>query len=117
MDQDVEMEDEHGAYVYDTYVLAGIPSGGAGEPRLNGHGQPGDIGYVIITDEDHDIWEHYIEDEPSDKDWDTDEDDENAEGYYGADYPEDELASDDEHDRDLYRYRSHGGGSDDEEWE
>lgn len=28
-----------------------------------------------------------------------------AEDYYGADYPEDEVASDDEYDRDAYQYR------------
>jgi hypothetical protein len=28
-----------------------------------------------------------------------------AEDYYGADYPEDEVASDDENDRDIYQYR------------
>ncbi|WPH02954.1 Hypothetical protein R9X50_00582600 [Acrodontium crateriforme] len=116
-DEDIEMEDENGAYVYDTYILAGIPTGGIGESPIPGAGgQAGDVGYVIITEEDQEIWEHYIEDEPSDKDWDTDEDDENAEGYYGADYPEDELASDDEHGREIYRYRHHGG-SDDEEWD
>lgn len=116
-DQDTDMEDENGAYVYDTYILAGIPTGGIGETPVPGvDGQTGDVGYVIITEEDQEIWEHYIEDEPSDKDWDTDEDDENAEGYYGADYPEDELASDDEQGRDIYRYRHHGG-SDDEEWD
>lgn len=30
-----------------------------------------------------------------------------AEDYYGADYPEDEVASDDENDRDVYQYRKH----------
>jgi hypothetical protein len=38
-----------------------------------------------------------------------------AEGYYAADYPEDEVASDDEYDRGAYGYRH--GGSDDEQWE
>ena len=38
-----------------------------------------------------------------------------AENYYGADYPEEEVDSDDEYDRNLYRYR-HGGASDEEEY-
>jgi hypothetical protein len=38
-----------------------------------------------------------------------------SEGYYAADYPEDEVASDDEYDRGAYGYRH--GGSDDEHWE
>jgi len=39
-----------------------------------------------------------------------------AENYYGADYPEDEMASDDEFDTGAYDYRR-GRGSDDEEYD
>ena len=38
-----------------------------------------------------------------------------AEDYYGADYPEDEVASDDERDVGAYKYRQ--GASDDEEFD
>jgi len=38
-----------------------------------------------------------------------------AEDYYGNDYPEDELDSDDEFDRKAYNYRN--GASDDEEFD
>lgn len=38
-----------------------------------------------------------------------------AEDYYGNDYPEDELDSDDEFDREVYKYRN--GASDDEEFD
>lgn len=38
-----------------------------------------------------------------------------AENYYGADYPEDEVASDDEYGQGAYNYRK-GRGSDDEEY-
>jgi len=38
-----------------------------------------------------------------------------AEGYYGADYPEDEVASDDEFGRGAYGYRN--TASDDEQWD
>ncbi|KAK5688573.1 hypothetical protein LTS10_000551 [Elasticomyces elasticus] len=110
-DEDADMDDAD--YVYDTYVLA--PAGNAAaEPAPNDF--PDDVGYLIITDEDQPIWETYIEDDSSDKDCDTDEEDENAEDYYGADYPEDEMASDDEVGRNAYNYREHGG-SDDEEWD
>ena len=37
-----------------------------------------------------------------------------AEDYYGNDYPEDEVESDDEYDRGAYQYRR--GGSDDEDY-
>ncbi|TKA29818.1 hypothetical protein B0A50_03182 [Salinomyces thailandicus] len=112
---DVEMADgDEGEYVYDTYVLA---SGRTMEDLSSvSDGTIGDVGYLVITDEDKALWEAYIEDEPSDRDWDTDDEDENAEDYYAADYPEDELASDDEYGRNAYGYRKHGG-SDDEEWD
>ncbi|KAK4546675.1 hypothetical protein LTR36_001893 [Oleoguttula mirabilis] len=110
--RDQEMtDDQDGDYVYETYVLA--PSGGA---RAADADPTGDVGYLIITEDDQSIWEAYIEDEPSDKDWDTDDEDENAEDYYGADYPEDELASDDEFDRNAYGYRRNAG-SDNEEYD
>ena len=38
-----------------------------------------------------------------------------AENYYGADYPEDEVDSDDEFGHSAYKYR-HKGASDDEEF-
>ena len=38
-----------------------------------------------------------------------------AEDFYGADYPEEEVDSDDEYDRDAYKYRYNA--SDDEEYD
>lgn len=108
---DAEMEDD-ADYVYDTYVLA--PSSNIGAAQVDAQGVLGSVGYLVITEEDQAVWETYIEDEPSDKDWNSDEDDENAEDWYGADYPDDELASDDENGRNAYGYRNRG--SDDEDW-
>ncbi|KXL46485.1 MAG: hypothetical protein FE78DRAFT_166033 [Acidomyces sp. 'richmondensis'] len=76
----------------------------------------GDVGYLIISEDDQSVWETYLEDETSDKGWDTDDEDENAEDYYGADYPEDELPSDDEFDRNAYHFRNRGN-SDEESWD
>jgi hypothetical protein len=112
-DGDADMEDESD-YVYDTYVLA--PSSGDGAIQVDGGGSSGNVGYLVITDEDQDVWETYLEDEPSDKDWNSDEDDENAEDWYGADYPDDEMASDDEFGRGEHGYRARGA-ADDEEWD
>lgn len=110
--RDQEMVDEQdGDYVYETYVLAA-----SGDARAVDAVPSGDVGYLIITEDDQSIWETYIEDELSDKDEHTDDEDENAEDYYGADYPEDELASDDEFDRNAYGYRRHAG-SDNEEYD
>lgn len=113
-DGDADMEDE-ADYVYDTYILA--PSSSDGAVRANVYDALGNVGYLVITEEDQDVWETYLEDEPSDKDWNSDEEDENAEDWYGADYPDDELASDDE----FGRNNDHGfrtrGAADDEEWD
>ncbi|KAL8759880.1 MAG: hypothetical protein Q9199_000445 [Rusavskia elegans] len=66
---------------------------------------PGQVGLLVIEDEDQETWELYAEEEQSSDDgWSSDEDDENAEDYYGNDYPEDELDSDDEYDRNTYRH-------------
>jgi len=95
-------------YVYDTYVREALMPDADGklpEPT-------GTVGVIVINAEDEDWWNG--EDE-SDKEFDTDDEDENAEDYYANDYPEDELDDDDEYDRNLYqsKYRH---GSDDEEY-
>ena len=107
---------EDSDYVYDTYILA--PSSGLGATQVAADEVKAldNVGYLVITEEDRDLWETYLEDEPSDRDWDSEEDDENAEGYYGAEYPEEEMASDDEFNRNAYGYR-HGNASDEEEWD
>ena len=111
---DIEMDSESD-YVYDTYVLAPTSETGA-SAQVHTLDSFANVGYLVISEQDESLWETYLEDEPSDKDWDTDEEDENAEDHYGADYPEDEVASDDEYDRNVYGYRAHGA-SDDEEWD
>lgn len=99
--------------------------------------QPDRVGVIEIEDSDLNIWQEYLEDVDDDKDWDSEDEDENgeyvsysglvqrwprmrllipiAEDYYGNDYPEDELDSDDEFDREVYKYRN--GASDDEEFD
>ena len=108
--------DEETDYVYDTYVLA--PRGDLGAVQIEGEEgvASGNVGYLIISEEDQAVWETYIEDEPSDREGNSDEEDENAEDWYGADYPDEELASDDEFNRNAYGYRDRGG-SDDEQWD
>ncbi|KAL8658430.1 MAG: hypothetical protein Q9226_000998 [Calogaya cf. arnoldii] len=84
---------------------------------------PDKVGLLVIEDEDQENWELYGEEEQSSDDgWTSDEEDENglftpptihycfpwlinvAEDYYGNDYPEDELDSDDEYDRNTYTH-------------
>ncbi|KAF7197671.1 hypothetical protein HII31_01010 [Pseudocercospora fuligena] len=108
-DTDDTSMDDDADYVYDTYVLA--PSSNLGAVQADT--SQGNVGYLIIGEEDEAVWETYMEEDSSDEE-PSDEDDENAEDWYGADYPEDELASDDEHDRNAYNYRA---GDSDEEYD
>ncbi|KAK3701387.1 hypothetical protein LTR37_015485 [Vermiconidia calcicola] len=123
-DEDVEMGSDDD-YVYDTYVLAPTPvTATSTDAGVDVHPEEyNSIGYLIITEADQTLWDAYLEEslqEASDKDHDSDEEDENAEDYYGADYPEDEVDSDDEFGRNAYGFRGRaggGGGADDEEWD
>jgi hypothetical protein len=97
---DVDMDD----YVIDTFIR---------EPILPDADWPaGTVGLLVLRDEDEDWWDG---DEESDKEFDTDDEDENAEDYYANDYPEDEMSEDDEFGRDVYQ-KKYRHGSDDEEY-
>jgi hypothetical protein len=101
---DIDSDD----YVYDTYVRETIMPDADGklpEPT-------GTVGFLVIGEDEEDWWNG---DDESDKEFDTDDDDENAEDYYANDYPEDELSEDDEFGRDLYQ-KDYRHGSDDEEF-
>lgn len=109
-DEDVDMDmSDSEDYVVDIYVRT------EGKVSDDDSKASGSIGYLVITEKDESIWETYLEDDEEDKEVDSDDEDENAEDYYGADYPEDEVASDDEMGQGAYGYRH--GGSDDEEWD
>lgn len=95
-------------YVYDTYVLDEMMDIDV-QSAL-----PGSVGILHVGEEQQPIWETYLDDSDSDDQRLSDDEDSNAEDHYGADYPEDELASDDEHDVDVYQYRI--GGSDEEHY-
>ncbi|KAL8944634.1 MAG: hypothetical protein Q9216_000331 [Gyalolechia sp. 2 TL-2023] len=96
-------------FVYDVYVRQSErayenTSVGVQQSTLE-KANPDKIGVLVIESEDQERWELYgNEDQSSDEDWNSEEEDENAEGYYGNDYPEDELDSDDEYDRDTYKH-------------
>jgi hypothetical protein len=91
-------------YVIDHYIR---------EPILPDAPAPtGTVGLLVISEEDADWWDN---EETSDREFDTDDEDENAEDYYANDYPEDEMSDDDEFDRNLYQ-KKYRHGSDDEEY-
>lgn len=106
----VDGADEPG-YIYETYVLDDAMEFDIASAA------PGSVGILMIEEEDRPLWETYIDwEEPeSDEHEPSDEEDENAENYYGADYPEDEVDSDDEHDINPYRFQ-HGDASDEDDY-
>ncbi|KAI9678903.1 MAG: hypothetical protein M1829_001888 [Trizodia sp. TS-e1964] len=117
----IESTHENDDYVFDTYVR--MPSkrerfaiDGTIEPELGELGGSNEtVGLLVITEEDQSKWEKFAVDSESDKDWNSEEEDENAEDFYGNDYPEDEVDFEDEYDRDAYKYRI--GASDEEEFD
>lgn len=111
MQSEDAMDVDQGAdteYVYDTYILDD-----AMDYDLQS-AEPGSVGLLHIDEEQQPIWETYLDETDSDEDYRSDDEDSNAEDYYGADYPEDELDIDDEYDVDAYKFRH--GASDDEEY-
>ena len=69
--------DNEGDYVYDTYVRHLVPADT--EMEVVGEGA---VGHLIISEEDQDLWDAYIEDEgASDKEFDTDDEDSNGSFY------------------------------------
>ena len=80
-DHDTESDDD---YEFDTYVLAPA-SGDAME--VDGDAALTNVGYLVISEQDQELWETYLDDGVDGKEWQSDDEDENAEDYYGADYP------------------------------
>ncbi|TDZ39754.1 hypothetical protein CTRI78_v010464 [Colletotrichum trifolii] len=99
-------DDDDDDYVIEVYELA--PS----KPVL-ANIPPEEIG-VLQFDSQEDM-ELFYGNEDDDSDYDDDED-ENAENHYTADYPEDEVDSEDEFDRHAYLFRN-VNASDDEEYD
>jgi hypothetical protein len=101
---DADAMDVDSEYVIDHYVR---------EPLLPDAPVPtGDVGLLVISEDDEDWWDN---EDASDREFDTDDEDSNAEEYYANDYPEDEMSDDDEFDRNLYK-KKYRHGSDDEEF-
>ncbi|SPO01070.1 uncharacterized protein DNG_03817 [Cephalotrichum gorgonifer] len=73
----------------------------------------GDVGVIIFEDDKEKEFFYGAADSDSDAELPDDED-ENAEDYYGADYPEDEVSEDDEYGHNPYQYRNNA--SDEEEF-
>ncbi|KAL2076130.1 hypothetical protein VTL71DRAFT_1073 [Oculimacula yallundae] len=96
----VEEMDDDSEYIIDTYIR--VPAI-ALEESEGGHKNIG----LLVLESQPDIDEFYREDEDSDEEEDEADEDENAENHYTADYPDEEVDSDDEFDRNAYNYRNH----------
>ncbi|KAL8381417.1 hypothetical protein RB595_005607 [Gaeumannomyces hyphopodioides] len=111
MDVDREVtsdsEDDDADYVIDTYVRVTADS-------VRAQATPDKVG-LLVLDNEPDLESFYGQESDSEDELE-DEDDENAENYYAADYPDDEVATDDEFDRNPYLYRT-GNASDLEEFD
>ncbi|KAK8088055.1 hypothetical protein PG997_003016 [Apiospora hydei] len=95
-------------YIIETYIR--VPLSTMEKQNI----APGSIGLLVFDDEpDSELF--YGEGSDSENEWAEDEDDENAENYYTADYPDDEVASDDEFGLNPYSFRNNA--SDVEEYD
>ncbi|KAI9780448.1 MAG: hypothetical protein M1839_006722 [Geoglossum umbratile] len=119
-DADVTMHssddsDDEDAYVYDTYIREPRPLAPELDPNNNGE----KVGVLVIKPEDREEWEAFADDggDDSDKDFNSDDEDENAESFYANDYPEDEVDSEDEYNRGAYERFRTGNASDQEEFD
>ncbi|KAM0286298.1 hypothetical protein ACHAQH_001029 [Verticillium albo-atrum] len=110
--QDVDMSDDD--YEIVVYELA-PDANKAATPLGLGHIPPEQIG-VLKFDTEEDMELFYGFDESDSDELPDDEEDENAENHYTADYPEDEVDSDDEYGRNAYLYRQ-GQNSDGDEFD
>ncbi|TRX94849.1 hypothetical protein FHL15_004310 [Xylaria flabelliformis] len=99
VDADVETSDsDDGDYIIETYVR--VPASSMGD-----HVPPQSVG-LLVFDAEPDLEFFYGEDDESEDEWAEDEEDENAENYYTADYPDEEVATDDEFGKNPYAFRT-----------
>ncbi|KAF2270095.1 hypothetical protein CC78DRAFT_528590 [Lojkania enalia] len=83
-------------YVYDTYILQPTLPGTDGTLPV----PQGSIGYLNVDESNSaQFFADYEEEEVF-----SDDEDSNAEDYYGNDYPDEDLSEDDEYDRNAYKY-------------
>lgn len=132
MDTDSDAGAEGAEYVFDTYVREAVGAAAAGAeaavttalPTGSGGAAPplaGQVGVLVLEAADRETWEAWLlaDGEGSagdgEREFASDDEDENAEGYYGADYPENEVSSEDERGEGAYGYRVRR--EDEEEWD
>lgn len=103
--------DEPEEYIYETYVRLE-------QDAMEGvvmNSDSNSFGYLVIDDEEEDLWEQYLRDDDDDDDWDDEDEDSNAEDNPRNEYPDEDLSSDDERGMNVYKYRQYR--SDDEQFD
>ncbi|ORY70131.1 uncharacterized protein BCR38DRAFT_405773 [Pseudomassariella vexata] len=109
-DADADISDtDDDDYIVETYVR--VPASTMETKQV----APQNVG-LLVFDAEPDLDLFYNEGTDSDDEYAEDDEDENAENYYTADYPDDEVASDDEFGQNPYSYRT-GNASDLEEYD
>lgn len=98
-------------YVFETYIrmqqdaMSGVEFSSTAQ-----------FGILVIDEEEEDLWDQYLrEEEEDDEDWDSEDEDSNAEENPRNEYPDEEVSSDDEFGKNLYKYRR--ACSDDEQFD
>ncbi|KAK0711122.1 hypothetical protein B0H67DRAFT_491594 [Lasiosphaeris hirsuta] len=99
-DNDDTTDDED--YVLETYER--VPASRLRDQAVPPHR----VGLLVFDTEPERTEFFYGNEEESDDEFPEDEEDENAENYHTADYPDEDLDWDDELDRDPYRYHNSG---------
>ncbi|RCI17083.1 hypothetical protein L249_2123, partial [Ophiocordyceps polyrhachis-furcata BCC 54312] len=107
MDDAGDDDDDDDDWIMEEYVR--IPADSVAIDVL-----PSDIGVLVLGDDDGDLF--FFGSQDDDEEEAEDDEDENAENHYAADYPEDEVESDDEYNIRPYNYRV-SAVSDDEEFD
>jgi hypothetical protein len=76
-DEDLDMTDRDadGDYVYDTYIRHPVSPNTTIDPTVA-------VGHLVISEEDEELWQTYIDDDADDKEFDTDDEDSNGEYSY-----------------------------------
>ena len=99
-------------FVYETYIRVQQNS----VAELDVATKTKSFGYLVIDEEEEDLWEQYLrEDDDEDEDWDEEDQDSNAEDNPRNEYPDEEFNSDDDHGTNAYKYRRNH--SDDEQFD
>ena len=75
--------DDDGDYVLDTYVRSSAQPFGVAEPAGSYHDSlrgmdHGNVGILVIEDEEEELWEAFAEDQEDDLEWNSEEEDENG---------------------------------------